>query len=101
MQAKDEELPALKEGCKDFCPTYNPKFIFVIATKRHNKRFFAMTPDGRADNLEPGSVIDSGAVRQDVPEFFMQSHYPLQVRILKIWVCGVLFEISLTLLGHC
>lgn len=77
-------MPALKEGCKEYDPDYNPKFIFIIATKRHNKRFFAIAPDGRADSLEPGSVIDSGAVRQDVPEFFMQSHYPLQVRLLKV-----------------
>ena len=84
FQAKDEELLALKEGCQEYDPNYNPKFIFIIATKRHNKRFFTIGPNGRAENLEPGSVIYAGPVRQDVTEFFMQSHFPFQVCVCWI-----------------
>jgi len=74
----------LKEGCREYDPLYNPKFIFMIATKRHNKRFFKLsTATEKAENLEPGSVIDSRIVRSEVPEFFMQSHFPLQVCFSK------------------
>uniref|UniRef100_A0A915EF94 Piwi domain-containing protein n=1 Tax=Ditylenchus dipsaci TaxID=166011 RepID=A0A915EF94_9BILA len=54
-----------------------PKFVFVIVTKRHNKRFFAKDQNNVV-NTTPGSVIDRIVVRPDVPEFFMQSHRPLK-----------------------
>uniref|UniRef100_A0A915CUS1 Piwi domain-containing protein n=1 Tax=Ditylenchus dipsaci TaxID=166011 RepID=A0A915CUS1_9BILA len=75
--AVTKELPALKAGCRDVNPSYSPKFVFVIVTKRHNKRFFAKDQNNVV-NTAPGSVIDRIVVRPDVPEFFMQSHRPLK-----------------------
>ncbi|TKR82408.1 hypothetical protein L596_016139 [Steinernema carpocapsae] len=75
--ARNEEMAALRDGLKLVDPEYNPTFTLVIATKRHNKRFFGQ--DGRNYvNTDPGTVIDKTVVRKDVPEFFLQSHYPLQ-----------------------
>uniref|UniRef100_A0A1I8ARH5 Piwi domain-containing protein n=1 Tax=Steinernema glaseri TaxID=37863 RepID=A0A1I8ARH5_9BILA len=72
-----DEMASLREGLKRVDPSYNPTFTLVVATKRHNKRFFGT--DGRGYvNTEPGTVIDNTVVRKDVPEFFLQSHYPLQ-----------------------
>ncbi|KAL3101146.1 hypothetical protein niasHS_001606 [Heterodera schachtii] len=73
--AIDEEMSALKMGCMDYDESYKPKFMFVVGTKRHFKKFF-MVHDGTVVNLTPGSVINEKMVRPDIPEFFMQSHYP-------------------------
>ena len=70
-------MEAIKHGCYQYDADYKPKFIFVIGTKRHFKKFFTIR-DGRVGNLDPGSVIAETMVREDVPEFFMQSHYPLK-----------------------
>jgi len=75
--AVDEELRAIKLGCNDYKSGYSPKFIFVIGTKRHFKKFFTFE-NGQVKNLPPGSVIQDKITREDVPEFFMQSHFPLK-----------------------
>ncbi|KAI1703881.1 piwi domain-containing protein [Ditylenchus destructor] len=72
------ELEAIRKGCQMACSSYKPEITFVIGTKRHFKRFFAMR-DGRVENLAPGSVITEKFVRADCPEFFMQSHFPLKI----------------------
>lgn len=90
-----QELPAIREGCKEFRSTYNPKLIYIISTKRHNKRFFGQDNRGVA-NLQSGSVVDTKVVRADCPgmtdrpsagfaqntntslEFYMQSHVPIK-----------------------
>uniref|UniRef100_A0A915E8P9 Piwi domain-containing protein n=1 Tax=Ditylenchus dipsaci TaxID=166011 RepID=A0A915E8P9_9BILA len=57
--AVDEKLKAIKRGCAEFDPEYHPKFVFVIES-------CAWLCDRRQ------------FVREDCPEFFMQSHYPLK-----------------------
>jgi len=84
----NDELAAIKLGCTDkYGDAYRPKFIVVIGTKRHFKRFFTFR-DGSFQNLDPGSVIAEKFVREDVPEFFMQSHYPLKVSGRDSNFCG-------------
>uniref|UniRef100_A0A183BQ53 Piwi domain-containing protein n=1 Tax=Globodera pallida TaxID=36090 RepID=A0A183BQ53_GLOPA len=65
--AIEEEMSALKMGCMDYDDSYKPKFMFV--------KFF-MVHDNTVVNLTPGSVINEKMVRPDIPEFFMQSHFP-------------------------
>jgi len=77
-----DELPALKKGCTDYSPGYHPKFVFVIVSKRHQKRFFNQQSGKGGEaimiNPTPGAVIDKKMVRPDVHEFWMQSHRPLK-----------------------
>jgi len=76
--AVNEELAAIRDGCMmKYGEGYHPRFIVVIGTKRHFKKFFTFRDDS-FQNLEPGSVIGVKFVREDVPEFWMQSHYPLK-----------------------
>jgi hypothetical protein len=75
--AKEEELTALQDGCELYCKGYKPKFVFVIATKRHFKRFM-VERNGRLENMAPGSVVEEKFTRTDCPEFYMQSHFPIQ-----------------------
>ena len=74
-------MKALRRGCEIFQQGYEPKFVYVIGTKRHFKKFFVETPNGLI-NMHPGSVVATKFVREDCPEFFMQSHYPLKVCLL-------------------
>lgn len=74
----------MKAGCTQYNEKYQPKFIFVIGTKRHFKKFFAYR-NGRLENLSPGSVINKKFIRADCPEFFMMSHYPLKVFIFSFF----------------
>jgi len=51
-----------------------PKITFLIATKRHNKRFFRVE-NGKIMNTQPGDVVNEGVVRKDViDETFFQTH---------------------------
>jgi len=71
------EMKALRRGCEIFQQGYQPKFVYVIGTKRHFKKFFVVTQTG-LENMRPGSVVATKFVREDCPEFFMQSHFPLK-----------------------
>ncbi|TKR92330.1 hypothetical protein L596_007006 [Steinernema carpocapsae] len=75
--AEHEELSAIRRAVAMIDPNYHPTFTLVIATKRHNKRFYDKN-EGIAVNTEPGTIIDKDVVRGDVTEFFLQSHFPLK-----------------------
>ncbi|KIH69549.1 piwi domain protein [Ancylostoma duodenale] len=78
----EEELGAIKEACEEFGrlngeESWMPLFTVIIATKRHNARFFVQ--NGRIiENPKPTTVVDTDVVRNDITEFYMQSHRPLQ-----------------------
>jgi hypothetical protein len=74
-------LEAFKLGCLKYDENYKPKLMFVVGTKRHYKKFFT-TREGQVVNLTPGSVINEKIVRPDLPEFFMQSHYPIKAVLI-------------------
>jgi len=94
--AVQEELKAIRDGCREYDPAYQPKFCFVIGTKRHFKKFFALNAQGAVENLEPGSVIGSKVVRVDCPEFYMQSHCPLKGVGKPVQYCVPFDEIGVT-----
>ncbi|EYB94137.1 hypothetical protein Y032_0175g510 [Ancylostoma ceylanicum] len=78
----EDELGAIKEACEEFGrlngrDPWLPRFTVVVATKRHNARFFV--ENGRfIDNPQPATVVDNDVVRNDITEFYMQSHRPVQ-----------------------
>ncbi|EYB95206.1 hypothetical protein Y032_0162g3407 [Ancylostoma ceylanicum] len=78
----EEELGAIKEACEEFGrlngeESWMPLFTVIIATKRHNARFFVQ--NGRIiENPKPATVVDTDVVRNDITEFYIQSHRPLQ-----------------------
>lgn len=74
----NDELPAIREGFKDFKADYRPKFVVVVVSKRHWKRFF-LQQGNRINETEPGTVIDTKIVRADMDEFYLQSHRALLV----------------------
>ncbi|KHJ76542.1 piwi domain protein [Oesophagostomum dentatum] len=77
-----EELSAIKEACEELgrlhgAKSWMPKFTVVIATKRHNARFFVQKGN-HIENPKPATVVDTDVVRSDITEFYLQSHRPLQ-----------------------
>ena len=93
--ACEEELPALKRGCFEFKQDYKPKFIFIITTKRHHKRFFE-GEGGTFDNPMAGSFIDNKVVRPDCIEFFMASHKAIKGTAKFVQVSVVDNELNAT-----
>ncbi|KAH7726422.1 piwi domain-containing protein [Aphelenchoides avenae] len=73
----NDELPAIRQGCLDFNANFKPRFVLIIVSKRHNKRFWAKQGNRTVDT-EPGSVVDTKIVRADVKEFYLQSHARLK-----------------------
>ncbi|KAK6727925.1 hypothetical protein RB195_005533 [Necator americanus] len=77
-----DELSAIKEACEEFgrlngVQSWMPRFTVIIATKRHNSRFFVH--DGyTVGNPKAGTIVDTDVVRNDITEFYMQSHRPIQ-----------------------
>ena len=54
-----------------------PNIIYIIVTKKHNKRF-ALGFACKEVNCKPCSSINSGITRPDIPEFYLQSHRPIK-----------------------
>ncbi|KAI6221408.1 Germ cell-expressed protein R06C7.1 [Aphelenchoides fujianensis] len=81
--AATEEVPAIREGWRNGIAKTEEmanaavKITFVVCTKMHQKRYYRANGNQIA-NTQPGDVIDSKVVRTDIPEFFLQSHYPLK-----------------------
>ncbi|VDN28114.1 unnamed protein product, partial [Cylicostephanus goldi] len=77
----EDELGAIKEACEEFGNLHGreswiPPFTVIVATKRHHARFFK-EHHGVVDNPLPATVVDTDVVRNDITEFFMQSHRPV------------------------
>uniref|UniRef100_A0AC34G0P7 Piwi domain-containing protein n=1 Tax=Panagrolaimus sp. ES5 TaxID=591445 RepID=A0AC34G0P7_9BILA len=86
-----EELPAIRQGFADFDPTYQPKFVFVICTKRHHKRFFEGS-NNIFQNPQAGSFVENKFTRPDCIEFYMQCHKAIKGTAKFVQVSVVLNE---------
>uniref|UniRef100_A0A7E4VUG7 Piwi domain-containing protein n=1 Tax=Panagrellus redivivus TaxID=6233 RepID=A0A7E4VUG7_PANRE len=65
-----KELPLIKQACAEVKPTWKPKFLVAIVTKRHHKRFV----NEDLTNASVGSFVTDKVVRPDCVEFFMACH---------------------------
>lgn len=81
----DEELPQLRDACKQTYPLPEqekglPNFTIIIVGKRHHTRFYPIA-DQTADkfsNPKPGTVVDRGVTEVRNWDFFLQPHAALQ-----------------------
>ncbi|VDM43862.1 unnamed protein product [Toxocara canis] len=85
----EEELEAIKAGVRNYAEyvnetAYEPKYVVIIATKRHNKRFFLEQENGYVGNTQPGTVVDHTVTRPDVTELFMQAHRVIQSMMIAL-----------------
>lgn len=87
-----KELPLIKKACREFRPTWSPKFLVVIVTKRHRKRFL----DSKLVNAPVGSFVTDKVVRPDCIEFFMACHRTINFTTKFVQVAVIHNEINVT-----
>ena len=71
----DQELRDMKAYFKKLDPSSSPKFLVVIASKRHHVRFFP--PQGQGDrngNPIPGTLVERGVTHPFEFDFYLCSH---------------------------
>jgi len=79
------ELPLLRQACKDLYPPADtkkglPNITIIIVGKRHHTRFYPTTANeaDRSANPRNGTVVDRGVTEAHNWDFFMQAHTALQ-----------------------
>ena len=81
----NHELFAIRKACSELEVGYEPKVTFIIAQKRHKTRFFVENPNegiGKTNNIPAGTVVDTKITTLSETDFFLASHYGIQVAIL-------------------
>jgi eukaryotic translation initiation factor 2C len=77
-----EEVRGLKLACDTSGGmAYDPKITFIIVQKRHHTRFFCSNPRdqcGRAKNVPPGTVVETGVTYREQFDFYLCSHFGIQ-----------------------
>lgn len=74
------ELAALRKACLEIKKDFKPMITYIIVTKRHHARFFALNREDadRSGNILPGTVIDQGITSRDYYDFYLNSHAGIQ-----------------------
>ena len=73
-----EELGGIQDACMELKDSYKPRISVVVCTKRHKQRFVVKGNKGWIDNMEPGTVVDSGVVSPNYMNFFLNSQQAIQ-----------------------
>uniref|UniRef100_A0A183CBY4 Piwi domain-containing protein n=1 Tax=Globodera pallida TaxID=36090 RepID=A0A183CBY4_GLOPA len=83
--AMSSEIRLFRESCSQISNTWKPKFVYCLADKRHNRRFFEVEgrlPDASQPlnvfNPQPGSAVDRKLIRPDVLNLYVQAHQPVR-----------------------
>lgn len=80
-----EELNGIRAACGMITANYKPPITYVVVQKRHHARFFCKNNAdvvGRAKNVPPGTVVDTGVTHPESFDFYLCSHFGIQVRAL-------------------
>ncbi len=71
----DQEVRDVKALCKSINPKVDPKFLVIVASKRHHVRFFPNKSDGdRNGNALPGTLVESGVTHPFEFDFYLCAH---------------------------
>ena len=76
------EVRAVQEACMKLKKEYRPRITFVVVQKRHHTRLFCedrREASGKAQNVPPGTTVDSGITHPYEFDFYLCSHYGIQV----------------------
>ncbi|KAJ3191595.1 hypothetical protein HK101_007575 [Irineochytrium annulatum] len=74
------EVQAVLRACSQLDESYRPTLTYIVVQKRHNVRFFPMSPteSDKSGNVQPGTCIDTHIVHPGQYDFFLNSHAGLQ-----------------------
>ncbi|EON65194.1 hypothetical protein W97_04431 [Coniosporium apollinis CBS 100218] len=72
----DNEVRDIKALCKRFNPKADPKFVVVVASKRHHIRFFPQEPSAKDQNgnPKPGTLVESGVTHPFEFDYYLCPH---------------------------
>ncbi|TKR75776.1 hypothetical protein L596_017019 [Steinernema carpocapsae] len=76
-----EELIGIRKACMELSSEYRPPITYIIVQKRHHARMFCKNPRdsvGKAKNIPPGTIIDTGVVSPEGFDFYLCSHFGIQ-----------------------
>jgi len=82
VQILREELRGIREACLTLSQEYRPKVTFVVVQKRHHTRLFpanAKDAVGKSRNVPPGAVVDQTVTSAGAFDFYLCSHFGIQV----------------------
>ncbi|VDK26310.1 unnamed protein product [Anisakis simplex] len=77
-----EEMQGIRTACLMLSSDYRPPITYIVVQKRHHARMFCKyTRDsvGRAKNIPPGTIVDTGIVSPEGFDFYLCSHFGIQV----------------------
>lgn len=75
-QVIDKEVAAMKKAFTKMNPVL-PKFMVIVASKRHHVRFFPTAGD-KNKNALPGTLVESGVTQPFENDFYLCSHVAIK-----------------------
>ncbi|KAL9962339.1 hypothetical protein ACROYT_G031433 [Oculina patagonica] len=75
------EVRAVQEACMMLEKDYHPRITFIVVQKRHHTRLFCedkRDASGKAQNVPPGTTVDSGITHPYEFDFYLCSHFGIQ-----------------------
>uniref|UniRef100_A0A915Q2W1 Uncharacterized protein n=1 Tax=Setaria digitata TaxID=48799 RepID=A0A915Q2W1_9BILA len=76
-----EEMQGIRTACLMLSPDYRPPITYIVVQKRHHARMFckySRDAVGKAKNIPPGTIIDTGIVSPEGFDFYLCSHFGIQ-----------------------
>ena len=95
-QVLAHEVRAVQEACMMLEKEYRPRITFIVVQKRHHTRLFcenSRDETGKARNVPPGTTVDSGITHPYEFDFYLCSHFGIQVPI-HYRNCAILLHIG-------
>ena len=83
-QVLAHEVRAVQEACIKLEKEYRPRITFIVVQKRHHTRLFcenSRDETGKARNVPPGTTVDSGITHPYEFDFYLCSHFGIQVPV--------------------
>ena len=89
-QVLAHEVRAVQEACIKLEKEYRPRITFIVVQKRHHTRLFCENrgdETGKARNVPPGTTVDSGITHPYEFDFYLCSHFGIQVLVSLAKLC--------------
>ena len=95
-QVLAHEVRAVQEACIKLEKEYRPRITFIVVQKRHHTRLFCENrgdETGKARNVPPGTTVDSGITHPYEFDFYLCSHFGIQVPV-HYRNCAILLDLG-------
>ncbi|KAI9847274.1 MAG: hypothetical protein M1837_002860 [Sclerophora amabilis] len=90
-----QEVRDMRIAFRNKFPNWNPKFIVIVASKRHHIRFFPKQGDSNGNPL-PGTLVEKDVTHPFENDFYLCSHKAIQGTARPVHYHVLLDEAGLT-----